>query len=96
MPDPIFFRDTDSVPPAHTPGSQQGQISESPSRSGALPTLAQMAAPALQDEKAVIARALTTTFGNITQAAGILGVSRQNLSYKMKKSGLKRQDFRSV
>ncbi len=99
QPDPIFFREDDPFP-GHTPGFTQGtppeQAPAAPARSGSLPTLAQMSAPAQQDEKAVIARALTTTFGNITQAAGILGVSRQNLSYKMKKYGLKRQDFRSV
>lgn len=75
------------------PGQGQGPVSPS---SRTLPTLAEMAAPARQDEKTAIARALTRTFGNITQAAGILGVSRQNLSYRMNKYGLRREDFRSV
>jgi len=47
-----------------------------------------------QNEKDFIINALTTTFGNVTMAANMLGVSRQNLSYKLKKYGLNRNDFR--
>lgn len=68
----------------------------SPRQNISLPTLEQMAAPLKNDENAIIAKALETTFGNITMAANILGVSRQNLSYKMKKQGLNRNDFRTL
>jgi len=55
-----------------------------------------LSVPINQDEKSIIFRALSKTFGNITMAAGILGVSRQNLSYKMKKYELNRDDFRNI
>lgn len=61
-----------------------------------LPTLDQVAAPMLDDEKSIIIKALSATFGNITMAATVLDVSRQNLSYKMKKYGLHRNDFRNI
>ncbi len=61
-----------------------------------LPTLEELSVPINQDEKSIIVRALNKTFGNITMAAGILGVSRQNLSYKMKKYDLNRNDFRTL
>lgn len=47
-----------------------------------------------ENEKNLIINALTTTFGNVTMAARIIGVSRQNLSYKLKKYGLNRKNFR--
>ncbi len=61
-----------------------------------LPTLEEMSAPLKNDEKSIIIQALTKTFGNVTLAAEILGVSRQNLSYKMKKHSLGRKDFRTL
>lgn len=61
-----------------------------------LRTLEEISAPINQDERSIIAKALGKTFGNITMAAGILGVSRQNLSYKMKKYELNRNDFRTL
>ena len=64
--------------------------------SAPLPTLEELSVPINQDEKSIIFRALSKTFGNITMAAGILGVSRQNLSYKMKKYDLNRNDFRTL
>jgi arginine utilization regulatory protein len=74
------------------PGAQITSFDES----APLPTLEQLSAPINQDEKSIIIRALSKTFGNITMAAGILGVSRQNLSYKMKKYELNRNDFRTL
>lgn len=50
--------------------------------------------PDKQNEKDVIIKTLTMTYGNVTMAARILKVSRQNLSYKLKKHGLNRKDFR--
>ena len=49
-----------------------------------------------EEEREAIISTLTTTFGNVTMAARILGVSRQNLSYKLKKHGLHRKDFRQT
>jgi len=40
-------------------------------------------------EKEKIIEALSKTNGNITKAAGLLGLSRQNLQYRIKKYGLK-------
>ena len=48
------------------------------------------------DEKTFIINALTITFGNVTMAAKMLNLSRQNLSYKLKKYGLNRKDFRKI
>ncbi len=89
-----FLPEIEPVPAIPTTQEFPGvQVEKKIERS--LPTLEQMAAPMKQDEKTIIARALSTTFGNITQAADILGVSRQSLSYKMKKYGLSRNDFRT-
>ncbi len=76
--------------------SQPGTQIRSFDESAPLPTLEELAAPINQDEKSIIFRALSKTFGNITMAAGILGVSRQNLIYKMKKYELNRDDFRNI
>ncbi|MCG8686879.1 MAG: sigma 54-interacting transcriptional regulator [Desulfobacterales bacterium] len=98
QPDPVFFQPADPTQQHQTPVPEYmpPPIPGMNPAGMSLPTLAEMAAPAKQDEKSVIVTALTRTFGNITQAAGVLGVSRQNLSYKMKKYGLHRQDFRKV
>jgi len=45
-------------------------------------------------EMELIAQALTATRGQVALAAEQLGISRQLLSYRMKKYGLKRQDFK--
>jgi arginine utilization regulatory protein len=52
--------------------------------------------PALQAEveQEAIARALAETQGSLGRAAGLLGVSRQRLAYRIRKSGLDRRDFR--
>ncbi len=44
-------------------------------------------------ERAMIVDALSDCRGNVTRAAGKLGISRQLLHYKMKKHGLLRRDF---
>ena len=44
-------------------------------------------------EKSILSRTLTETGGNITRAAVQLGISRQLLTYKMKKHGLSRSSF---
>ena len=44
-------------------------------------------------ERSMIVGALNDCRGNVTRAAGKLGISRQLLHYKMKKHGLRRQDF---
>ncbi len=44
-------------------------------------------------EPELIHQALSKTYGNITAAAQLLDISRQNLNYKMKKYNLKRSDF---
>ena len=44
-------------------------------------------------EGRILLEALTTTSGNISQAALILGISRQLLHYKMKKHGISREQF---
>ena len=45
-------------------------------------------------EPELIRQALNKTYGNITAAAQLLEISRQNLNYKMKKYNLKRSDFK--
>lgn len=82
----IVHSETVSIPPENH--------HQSPGDS--LPTLEEVAAPIKQDAKSTIIKALSKTFGNITMAADILGVSRQNLSYKMKKYNLNRTDFRKI
>jgi len=42
-----------------------------------------------QREKEKIIEALSKTNGNITKAASLLGLSRQNLQYRIKKYGLR-------
>ena len=42
----------------------------------------------------LLKQALSKTFGNVTAAAALLGMSSQNLSYKMKKYNLSRNDFK--
>jgi len=76
--------------------SQPGTQIRSFDESAPLPTLEELSIPINQNEKSIIIRALSKTYGNITMAAGILGVSRQNLSYKMKKYELNRNDFRTL
>ena len=46
-------------------------------------------------EKTMIARALTVTGGNVAKAARSLDISRQLLVYKMKKHGLDRKNFKA-
>ncbi len=85
-----------SYPPPNPNSEHQLPHVQTPGQISSLPTLEEISAPAKQDERTTIIRTLSKTFGNITLAAGILGVSRQNLSYKMKKYGLNRKNFRSV
>lgn len=44
-------------------------------------------------ERRSIVRALKATRGNVTKAGKLLGLSRQRLSYRMKKHGLAREDY---
>jgi arginine utilization regulatory protein len=44
-------------------------------------------------EKRVLSRALAAHAGNVTRAAGSIGISRQLFAYKMKKHGLVRKDY---
>lgn len=44
-------------------------------------------------EKTALHKALQETFGNVTRAALLLGISRQLLTYKMKKHNLKKKSF---
>ena len=46
-----------------------------------------------EGEKAAIINALANASGNISRAAGSIGISRQLLHYKMKKYHLNRTDF---
>jgi arginine utilization regulatory protein len=46
-------------------------------------------------EKSVLKKALTRSAGNVTRAAGTVGISRQLFTYKMKKYGLIRRDFQT-
>jgi arginine utilization regulatory protein len=46
-----------------------------------------------EGEKAAIINALANTSGNVSRAAGSIGISRQLLHYKMKKYHLNRTDF---
>ncbi len=45
-------------------------------------------------ERSRIEDAMTHTGGNVSRAASLLGVSRQLLHYKLRKYGLRREDFR--
>lgn len=47
-------------------------------------------------EQRTLEKALTETRGNLSRAAALLGVSRQRLSYRMKKHGLDRRLFRAL
>jgi arginine utilization regulatory protein len=46
-------------------------------------------------EKDAIGRALSVNAGNVTRAAQAVGISRQLFTYKMKKYGLDRRDFKA-
>ncbi len=46
-------------------------------------------------EKDVIARSLSAHSGNVTRAAEAVGISRQLFTYKMRKYGLDRRDFKA-
>ncbi|MCG8533033.1 MAG: sigma 54-interacting transcriptional regulator [Desulfovibrionales bacterium] len=46
-----------------------------------------------EQEQAAVKNALIHTRGNVSQAAQVLGISRQVLHYKMKKYGFRRVDF---
>ena len=97
QPAAAFFKPTELARKATGfPPAGSATVFPATPKGGALPTLAEVSRPARREEKEVIAQALARTFGNITQAAGILGVSRQNLTYRMKKCGLTRQEFRNL
>ena len=49
-----------------------------------------------ETELDLLKKALTRTFGSVSGAAELLGLSRQNLYYKMKKYGLDKRDFKKV
>lgn len=44
----------------------------------------------------LLKKTLTRTFGSVSGAAELLGLSRQNLYYKMKKYGLNKRDFKRI
>jgi DNA-binding NtrC family response regulator len=44
-------------------------------------------------EREMVVKALTQTQGHVTRAAGVLGISRQLLHYKLKKYGIDRKSF---
>ncbi len=53
------------------------------------PRYRQILSHAQQEEKRLIEEALVTAGGNISRAAKNLGLTRQNLFYRMKKHGLR-------
>jgi arginine utilization regulatory protein len=75
-----------------------GSVPERPVPAGARPPApepASLVQSQARAERQALERALAEAGGNLSRAAGVLGMSRQRLSYRMAKHGLRREAFRA-
>ncbi|UCH80864.1 MAG: sigma-54-dependent Fis family transcriptional regulator [Nitrospiraceae bacterium] len=73
------IRQNDEAVPTHFISSEKGKLSETPGQSGVLPTLK-------ESEAYLISEALKRSEGNQRRAAEMLGISRQALNKRLKRS----------
>jgi arginine utilization regulatory protein len=83
----VFLKEQDERP------AQPGSPAEAPVPAGALAAQDAAARAREREEISAIKEGLALSKGRLTTAAAALGISRQLLSYKMRKYGLSRHDY---